>query len=276
MLKLARRGPLIHIPRRARERGYIGMGRLNGFWANASQYKCDAADFDGTNDVLLRGAGLTGAADSKTGIFSGWVRLDGGNATAMRLIAHMVALTDAGNRCRCSRQATNVFLFTMTDAAGATQVQFSTVNTYLAGPTWLHVLASWNAGVATHLYVNDVSDITTTTNINTTLDYTTGQVGTGGDGNSTLRMNGCFADFYWAPGQFLDFSVTDNRRKFIDARRRPVNLGSDGSRPTGTAPLIFHHLDKGEAANNFALNRGTGGDFTVTGSLDTASTSPTD
>jgi hypothetical protein len=39
---------------------------------------------------------------------------------------------------------------------------------------------------------------------------------------------------------------------------------------------MYHHLDNGEAVANFATNRGTGGNFTITGTLDTASTSPSD
>ena len=55
------------------------------------------------------------------------------------------------------------------------------------------------------------------------------------------------------------------------------DLGSDGSTPTGVAPIFFRHLSDGEAAANFAINRGTGGaDMTITGALTTAATSPTD
>jgi hypothetical protein len=39
---------------------------------------------------------------------------------------------------------------------------------------------------------------------------------------------------------------------------------------------MYLHLDDGETVNNFALNAGTGGDFTVNGTLATAATSPSD
>jgi hypothetical protein len=46
------------------------------------------------------------------------------------------------------------------------------------------------------------------------------------------------ADVYFAPGQFLDLSIPGNVAKFISAGK-PVDLGSDGSTPTGIAPLVF-------------------------------------
>jgi hypothetical protein len=39
----------------------------------------DAADFDGTNDYMSRGAALTGLSSGKSGIVSLWFRIDGGD-----------------------------------------------------------------------------------------------------------------------------------------------------------------------------------------------------
>lgn len=87
-----------------------------------------------------------------------------------------------------------------------------------------------------------------------------------------VAFTGDMADVYFAPGQFLDLTVEANRRKFIDANGKPVDLGADGSTPTGTAPAVFFSGD----ASGFATNKGTGGAFTLTGSLTNASTSPSD
>ena len=57
--------------------------------------------------------------------------------------------------------------------------------------------------------------------------------------------------------------VAANIAKFRGSDGKPMRILSDGSGPTGTAPLAYFHLDDGEAVANFALNRGTGGDFTV-------------
>lgn len=80
------------------------------------------------------------------------------------------------------------------------------------------------------------------------------------------------ANPWFAPGQFIDFSVLGNRRKFVDGSGKPVDLGTDGSIPTGTAPAIFFSGN----ASSFAINKGTGGAFTLTGALTNASSSPSD
>jgi hypothetical protein len=67
--------------------------------------------------------------------------------------------------------------------------------------------------------------------------------------------------------EFLDISVEANRRKFINAAGDPVDLGSDGSTPTSTAPIVYQNGD----FTNFETNQGTGGNFTVTGALTTCS-----
>ena len=235
---------------------------------------CDAADFDGTNDYMLRGAGLTGAADSKTGIFSCWLRLDGGNDALQRIMSSVLA-GDQG--FRVSKTAANIFQITGEDTSGLTKLILSPAATFTAGTTWRHFLVSWDlAAAASHLYVNDSSDNDTPTTTDATLDYTVDDWSIGAHTAGTALVNGAIAELYFAPGQYLDFSLVYNRRKFISASGKPVHLGTTGALPTGTAPLVYQHLDDSEAVANFAANAGTGGNFTITGTLDTADSSPSD
>lgn len=231
----------------------------------------DGADFDGTNDHMTRGAGLSGAADSKSGIFSVWARLDGGDGATIFLL-------NSNGFSQFYRANTNVFIFQLVNAALSFVLDLRTSATYLAGATWLHILASWDLATpgASHLYVNDVSDKNVVTFTNDTIDYTDTNWWISLFNGSGNRFNGALAEFYFAPGQYLDFSLASNRRKFISASGKPVHLGATGSLPTGTAPIIYQHLDDGEAVANFATNRGTGGNFTITGTLDAASSSPSD
>ena len=86
---------------------------------------------------------------------------------------------------------------------------------------------------------------------------------------------GDLADAWFAPGVNLLTGgniVESTRRKFISSTLKPVDLGMDGSTPTGAAPTIFFSGD----ATAFSTNQGTGGTFTLTGSLTNASTSPSD
>lgn len=81
---------------------------------------------------------------------------------------------------------------------------------------------------------------------------------------------GDMADLWVAPGVFIDFSVEANRRKFITADGKPVDLGPNCSAPTGTAPAVCFSGD----VSSFGTNKGTGGAFTTSGTLTNAATSP--
>jgi hypothetical protein len=238
----------------------------------------DSADFDGTNDYMTRGADLTGNADSKSGIISAWVRLDGGNGTDLLILSDAISIGSATPRFTFFRGVANKFYIFGEKLGSVIILQLESTATYQSGSAWIHVLASWNLAVAgsRSLFINDVSDLTEVIFTDDTLKYTAADWIVGAIGDGSVKMNGCLAELYFAPGQYLDFSVESNRRKFISASLKPLDLGSDGSLPTGTAPLIYHHLDNGEAVANFALNRGTGGNFSVTGTLATGSTSPSD
>ena len=236
---------------------------------------CDSADFDGTNDYMNRGADLTGSADSKLGIVSVWLRLDGGDAANQMFLNNGTLAT---NHFSVRRINTNIFVVTGANAAGTPILSITTTSTYTAGATWLHLLSSWNLGTAgaRSIYMNDVSDLTQLTFTDDTLDYTLTDWSVGALTDGASKLDGCMAELYFAPGQYLDFSLVHNRRKFISASGKPVHLGTTGALPTGTAPLVYLHLDDAEAVANFATNRGTGGDFSITGTLATGSDSPSD
>lgn len=235
--------------------------------------KVESADFDGTNDYMLRGAGLTGLSDGKTGILSFWYRIDGGDGTGRAILQNNQA-TSTGTRI--VHIGTNVINIIGVNSAGSQIMQLNT-SAKTASATWLHVLASWDVSTGSlNLYVNDVSDSVTPSSSDDTIDYTYTNWSIGATVTGTSKQNGCLAEFYFAPNQYLDFSITDNRRKFISADGKPVNLGIDGSLPTGTAPIVFFHLDPAEAPADFATNRGTGGSFSITGTLTAGSSSPSD
>ena len=237
---------------------------------------CDSADFDGTNDYMTRGAGLDGAADSKSGIISCWARIDGGDASTLIILDAIIGATIP---FRLRRLNTNLIVITGENAAGTDILELTTVATYTSSATWLHILSSWNLAVpgASHLYINDVSDKSATTFTDDTIDYTHTDWGIGATPSTGGgKWNGCLAELYFAPGQYLDFSLAYNRRKFISTSGKPVYLGADGSVPTGTAPIVYQRVADGAAVATFATNLGTGGNFSITGTLDLGSTNPSD
>ena len=74
----------------------------------------------------------------------------------------------------------------------------------------------------------------------------------------------------WFDTTFFDLSMSANRLKFIDVNGYPVNLGSDGSTPTGSQPILYL---KNPAAS-VGTNSGSGGNLTANGTFVAASTSP--
>ena len=212
---------------------------------------------DGSSDYYVRNADLDGNADSKTGIASFWSRFDGGDGTIL-----MVLNTD-GADIQIQRETNNRILFFLRDALNVVALQMvSTAGGLAASALWRHVLASWDvaAGVA-HLYVDDSEDKTVVILVDLVIDYTQTAWGIGASAGGAALFDGALAEFYFAPNQFLDFSVEANRRKFITAEGTPANLGADGSLPTGTAPLIYCAGGK----DAFPANYGTGGSFAIGG-----------
>lgn len=230
----------------------------------------DSADFDGTEE-MQRLADLTGSSDGKTGIFSCWIRFDAG-AGARSIF---IGANGRFDITKADFPSSNRFYVLGKTPAGVTILDINSATETAPGTAWRHILASWDlATTTTHLYINDVSDRTVTTVTNDTIDYTDTNWFIAGNG--AVRLDACFADLYFAPNQYLDFSLVANRRKFISQSGKPVHLGATGSLPTGTAPIVFLHLDDGEAAGNWQTNRGTGGNWTQSGTLTIGSSSPSD
>lgn len=240
----------------------------------------DGSDFDGTNDYMQTGAALSGVTDSKKGILSFWIRIDGGDGVRQDILHIDRNLSGAENFVCFKSGASNLIVIQAYNAALSNVLNCNTAaTTFTSSPTWRHVLASWDLAIAAvSIYVDDISSVSTSVATNSDIAYSTSAatsvVGYSLAGSNLL--NGCLAELYFAPGQYIDFSIEANRRKLRSVDGKPVNILQNGAYPTLIAPAIYLHLDDGEAVANFATNRGTGGNFTITGTLDTASTSPSD
>jgi hypothetical protein len=258
------------------------VGATQQLIVTAPRFVVDAADFDGTSDYMTRGGGLTGAADGGNGLFSVWARIDGGNSTQRRLFNAVVTAGGTDQRVGLDLQSANggEFQAFCHTSAGGFVLAMNTTTAYLAGTTWRHFLAAWKTATPAvgYIYMNDVQDkaiVPPNIVADASVDLTLGDWAVGAYSSGAQKFNGALAELFFH-NTYLDITVESNRRKFIDSNGKPVNLGSDGSLPLGVSPLVYLHLDDGEAVANFATNRGTGGNFSITGTLDTASTSPTD
>lgn len=231
-------------------------------------YTPNAVHFDDSNDYLSVGAGLTDAADDTKFTFSVWFKLDADGGTEYFLSAvnffPLVAIQKTnGDRIRI--RARNAAFTEILDV-------LSTDDNLKAADGWVHLLCSFDLSDTgkRHLYLSDVADLNTIQDYtNDSIDFTVNnwQIGAA---SGTFLFGGDMADLWFFPGVYLDLSVEANRRLFIDGNGLPVDLGSDGSTPTGSAPLVF----LSGATASWHTNDGTGGGFTENGALTDADTYP--
>lgn len=233
------------------------------------------ADFDGSAAYLTRGAGLTGAANANTLLLSFWFRCDGSDGQTQLILQGQYSSSSIFS---LYKDGANHIEITAATTTPTTVLTLVSTTSYTTSGTWHHCLASWSATSYAYIYIDDVDVTNAGSRINlvTSASYAsaTNWIVGRNQNISTQYFNGCLAEFYCAPGQALDISSSANRLKFRTATGVPVPLGSDGSTPTGVAPLIYQKLVPGDAASTFATNAGSGGNFTMNGSLSVASSSP--
>lgn len=239
-----------------------------------TEYQGVGATFDGTNDWLKRGGDLTGAGSSKLLTFSCWYKSASDSASFRGIVVPASTLNGTGGlNGALLKMDTHALRIQWFNNAGTVILDLrSSANAMQIADGWVHVMGSVDLAdtAKRHLFVDDVSDLSVVTYTNQNMEFASNIAdwGIGGSPGGTSRMFGDLAELYFAPGQYIDFSVEANRRKFITSTGYPVNLGADGSTPTGVAPLIY--LRGG--ASGFPTNLGSGGGFTLTGTLVDAST----
>lgn len=221
-----------------------------------------AVTFDAVNDYLTRGGELTGVSDGKEGTISFWIRPAGSDGSTMRIVS------STNTRFTVARTAANQINITGRNTTPTTILENRSTSTITASSNWTHVMASWNlATPASSMWFNGVQEtLTTDTKTDDNIEYTDTDISIGGHTSGTFKVDGQLAEF-WFNTSFIDLTTLANRRKFFLADKRPAYLGRAGERPTGSSPLVYLRKFSGDAASTFATNRGTGGDFTVTGAL---------
>lgn len=241
-------------------------------------YTAVGAKFDGTCALTSNIVGSKFAASGKL-IFSCWFRVDGPDNTDMLLFR--VQLGDC-SRFSVVRAASNKLRVVGATIANVYCLCIESTTSYLKDDAWVHLLFSWDSSNASHkfMYVNDVSVIGTKNYINTlnsTIDYglTNGRstIFVGANNTSGFGFwNGGIAELFFCPGQYLDMSVTGNRRKFTSVADNlgwnyPIDFGSVyASGPLSSAsatvfcPLWLHCENDwtGNWNEQWRVNKGNG------------------
>lgn len=249
--------------------GYQQLLGVGGPPVAAAGFSPFGVNFNGST-TLAKASDFTGNADSSVGIISYW--FNGGNQSFTRQVLSNAASLFTANMA--SSPAPTMFL---QDSLGVNQIAFNNGGSGLPA-SWTHILASWNTNFTSgsriaQMYIQDVSSANVVIDSGTAFNvaYTTTAWSESGPSFITADL----AEMYFAPGQFLDFSITANRRLFISGSGHPVDLGATGSTPTGVAPILYQSVRPAGAANDFLTNRGTGGNMTVSaGALTLSGTNP--
>jgi hypothetical protein len=219
-----------------------------------------AAFFSGTSTASRITIPTTTTFDTaSTGIISVWV-----NFTAFQT-DNMIFGTTAGNIFFLRYNHTNNRAqCTIANSANTANINILTTVTLTTG-TWNNIVCSWNASSSVGtMYINGSGPGSPTfsggsfvTAFSTDTPYILGYAPSNEAGAYT---NGCVSEFYFAPGQFLDFTSPTNIALFYNSGN-PVNLGSNGQTPTGTAPALYWHGQYNNLSNLGTL----GGSFTAAG-----------
>lgn len=250
--------PLISLKNRRGGAGGAGEG--------GAAYSALAADSNGTNTNYLESPSIT-VSSGKTGTISLWFYFPSNvfsgkrvfvlrNGTATTAAERLGIYTVSGNKLQL-----------LGKPGGTTRLERIPTSTFSTG-AWHHLLCSWDLAATTaHYYLDDVE--ITSFSASTTQDVAVDALA----GAAVMAAaNGTNGDDMWLSEIFYDDSYLDltteaNRRNFVSASVKPVDLTGYGS------PIILLNND---TIGNWRLNNGSGGDFNETGTLIEAASSPSD
>jgi len=251
----------------------------NWIFIPSSAFSPLGAQFDGTNDYMRYTGAMTGNVDSKLFLMSFWINCNTGTDGTRFDVFYPVS--GAEPKPIVQRTATTDRLYFSASNTSNTAIQsFGTAdNAITAAAGWQHCLIYVDAAGNRYMYINDVlqtdnSDADT----NDTMDLTpttNTTIGAKGD-NAANKLAGDLAEFWIIHAVSFDPTVEANRRLFYSADGKPVDLGTDGTAPGLGSPVVYCSLRPGDAASDFATNRGQGEDLTITGALTLSATNPGD
>lgn len=198
-----------------------------------------------------------GFSDSKTGILSFWVKFTGSDGTSNRV------LLDISTDRMFYRLASNAMRATLYNTDGATlALNITSTATITADGNWHHVLLNIDTSTAANCWwaIDGTEGTTINTRTDATIKWSAANWYVSYD---SVGLTGNLCELYFAPGQSLGAFSSANVQKFRSTGAKPVDLGSNGSTPTGSQPGIYLHGN----STAFNVNSGTGGNFTLSGTL---------
>ncbi len=229
-------------------------------------YTPNAINFNGTARLVNTGI-LTGVSDSKNFTGSAWFR---NPATASSEILFITQ----GSTVELYLASSGAIVISGKNTSGTYILSVQSTTSGYNDGNWHHVMWSFDmSNVARrHLYIDGISSLTVNTYTNAIIDFTDLSyiVGSSDPSSQSLALTGDIADLWINFGTYIDLSSASNRNLFYNSTYGAVNLGTNGSLPLGSTPSIFL---SGDTAT-WLTNKGSGGGFTLTGTLTDSSLDP--
>jgi len=226
-------------------------------------FTTDVQDFSAVNfggsAYLLRGAGLTGAADGNVFTFGTKIKPTAGSW-------RQIFSDNSDHVMFLLRASSNTLTIQIYDTSNAVIAQGDLASVVTAG-AWHTILckAYFGASPAVQLYIDGASQTptwSTSPQANKTVDFTRTNWSIGATTGGANIYNGDMK-FIWFDTSDVDLSVSGNRDNFLFA-----NIGANGNGPTGSQPLVY--ATGNASAWNAGINLGSGGTFSMTGTVTNA------
>jgi len=265
--------PLVYLPLRADDAGK-NLGTGGNFTVNSgpftgargpSEFLARSVEGDNSTGYLSR-TSLTGATSSKTLTFVCAFYSDAA-VTAPRLLS-MNDTGAAGDEFHAYKQNvdSSFRLTTRSSSPAANNLAVNTSTNSASNNTWHIVLVSVDLSDTgkRHCYIDGVSDGTFTTYVDQPISFDSMDVVEIGRDFDGLNYWPGYIGFMYMSTSYIDFSQEANRLKFVDGLGYPVDLQPAIDAGDIATPLIHMKFDDTSA---LGTNSGTGGDFTVNGTV---------
>lgn len=234
----------------------------------AAGYTASSASFDGANDrIQFSSSAVTFSGTGTSITISGWVN-PGADGTAQTLVQGRSGTS--GSQWYVQRTTTERLRFFFQDSTPTTIIDISSpIDVAEAADGWVHFYFTANTATGTDdwdLWINgvDVSGTSTETTFTTdgVLAGDRTNLNIGADDSNGGDVNGYIAELWIDDAYHAADSATV--LKFYTGGN-PVDLGSDGSTPFGSAPDLYMRFISGSLGVNSGADGGTA---TVTGAID--------
>lgn len=238
---------------------YAGARGPNEFWGNWAVMSNSPTG----NNALRRTAGVVGVANSKTFTLSFVTNLTSRPSSS----GFLYFIGSAGNIAflvSFDTAATGALYITGRNSSGTIILSATVSNVFADGVQYsVQISVDLNNSANRSIYVNGVArTVTWDTYTNAFIELAFGGEVWVGRGAGANAINGRLSEFYFST-EYVDFSQEANRLKFRDAFGNPVNLTQQIEAAAIPTPAIYMRFPP----TAFGTNSGTGGNFTVNGTI---------